>query len=219
MRIIYVPRSIVPANSKYGLLYNGFAANDARNLAGVGFHIPTIYEFQTLQTYISNNGFGMMEIGSMYWASPSSGTNIYGFNGRGSGVRGYSPSTYSLITLNCFFWTTSGISGQHSVSKLTNYANELYVNPAAWVNDKSGYSIRPIKDSTTLSDGETGFYVDPSGYVYRTICIGTQEWVADNIKTQHYRNGDAIPEVTDNAAWAALTTGALCSYNNDWSNV
>jgi predicted transcriptional regulator len=29
----------------------------------------------------------------------------------------------------------------------------------------------------------------------------------------------AIPEVTDNTAWAALTTGALCAYNNNWDNV
>jgi hypothetical protein len=83
---------------------------------------------------------------------------------------------------------------------------------------KSGAPIRLIKDSTTLTHGQTGTYTDPSGYVYRTICIGTQEWVADNIKTEHYRNGDAIPVVTDNADWAALVTGAMCYYNNDISN-
>jgi uncharacterized protein (TIGR02145 family) len=30
-----------------------------------------------------------------------------------------------------------------------------------------------------------------------------------------YRNGDAIPQVTDPTAWANLTTGAWCYYNND----
>ena len=34
----------------------------------------------------------------------------------------------------------------------------------------------------------------------------------------HYRNGDVIPQVTDPAAWTALTTGAWCYYNNDPSN-
>ncbi len=36
-----------------------------------------------------------------------------------------------------------------------------------------------------------------------------------NLDVSTYRNGDAIPEVTDNAEWAALTTGAYCYYNND----
>ena len=35
----------------------------------------------------------------------------------------------------------------------------------------------------------------------------------------HHRDGTDIPEVTDNAVWAALTTGAMCAYNNDWNNV
>ena len=34
----------------------------------------------------------------------------------------------------------------------------------------------------------------------------------------HYRNGDAIPQVTDPTAWANLTTGAWCYYNNDVAN-
>jgi hypothetical protein len=33
-----------------------------------------------------------------------------------------------------------------------------------------------------------------------------------------YRNGDVIPEVTDNAQWNTLTTGAWCYYNNDSAN-
>ena len=36
-----------------------------------------------------------------------------------------------------------------------------------------------------------------------------------NLDVKTYRNGDAIPQVTDPVAWAALTTGAWCWYNND----
>ena len=39
--------------------------------------------------------------------------------------------------------------------------------------------------------------------------------MAENLRTTHYRNGDAIPNVTDNTAWNGLTTGAYCWYNND----
>ena len=46
-----------------------------------------------------------------------------------------------------------------------------------------------------------------------TICC--QSWMTKNLDVATYRNGDPIPKVTDNAAWAALTTGAYCYYNND----
>ena len=84
---------------------------------------------------------------------------------------------------------------------------------------KYGSPIRLIKISTTLSDGEEGIYTGNDGKIYRTICIGTQEWLADNLAETKYRNGDTIPEVTDNSAWAALTTGAMCVYNNDHNNI
>lgn len=48
-----------------------------------------------------------------------------------------------------------------------------------------------------------------------TIVIGTQQWQAKNLDVAFYRNGDPIPHVTDPAAWAGLTTGAWCYYNND----
>jgi len=51
--------------------------------------------------------------------------------------------------------------------------------------------------------------------IYRTVVIGSQLWMAENLNVSHYRNGDSIPEVTDPEQWAKLTTGAWCYYNND----
>ena len=48
-----------------------------------------------------------------------------------------------------------------------------------------------------------------------TIVIGTQQWMSKNLDVAFYRNGDPIPQVTDPTAWAALTTGAWCYYDND----
>jgi uncharacterized protein (TIGR02145 family) len=50
--------------------------------------------------------------------------------------------------------------------------------------------------------------------VYKTVQIGTQLWMAENLKVMHYRNGDPIPNVTDNKEWGKLKTGAYCNYNN-----
>ena len=52
----------------------------------------------------------------------------------------------------------------------------------------------------------------------QTVTIGTQVWTSKNLNVSTYRNGDVIPQVQDKQAWAKLTTGAWCYYNNDASN-
>ena len=57
--------------------------------------------------------------------------------------------------------------------------------------------------------------VDRDGNIYQTIEIGDQCWMAENLKTTRYRNGDHIPHVTDAGEWSDLSTGAYCNYNNN----
>jgi uncharacterized protein (TIGR02145 family) len=62
-----------------------------------------------------------------------------------------------------------------------------------------------------------GSVTDQNGNTYATIVIGTQEWMAENLRTSTYANGDPIPNVTDNTAWTQLTTGAWAHYDNNAS--
>ncbi|EAZ94961.1 hypothetical protein FBBAL38_11469 [Flavobacteria bacterium BAL38] len=50
------------------------------------------------------------------------------------------------------------------------------------------------------------------------VTIGTQIWSSTNLDVTTYRDGTPIPQVTDPTAWANLTTGAWCYYNNDPAN-
>jgi uncharacterized protein (TIGR02145 family) len=56
---------------------------------------------------------------------------------------------------------------------------------------------------------------DADGNVYHEVTVGTQVWMVENLKTTTYNDGTAIPLVTDNTVWGALTTPAYCWYNND----
>ena len=66
----------------------------------------------------------------------------------------------------------------------------------------------------TLSFGPPTI-TDIDGNVYHFITIGTQTWMVENLKTGHYRDGSAIPNVTDGSTWGRLSTGAWCTYNNN----
>lgn len=60
-----------------------------------------------------------------------------------------------------------------------------------------------------------GTVTDVDGNLYYTAKIGEQWWMIENLRVTHYRNGEAIPNVTDGGTWEGLTSGAYCNYNND----
>lgn len=60
-----------------------------------------------------------------------------------------------------------------------------------------------------------GSLTDQQGNNYRTIVIGTQEWMSENLNTGLYRNGEPVNNITGTSQWQNTTTGAWCYYNND----
>ena len=60
--------------------------------------------------------------------------------------------------------------------------------------------------------------MDIDGNTYKTIIIGTQEWMAENLRTTRYRNGDNIHHIVDQTHWKEMTEGAWCYFENNNSN-
>jgi uncharacterized protein (TIGR02145 family) len=56
---------------------------------------------------------------------------------------------------------------------------------------------------------------DIEGNTYKTIKIGSQTWMAENLRTTKYRNNTPITNITDNTQWQNNTTGTWSYYNND----
>jgi uncharacterized protein (TIGR02145 family) len=65
----------------------------------------------------------------------------------------------------------------------------------------------------------TSKVTDFDGNSYNTVKIGSQLWFQENLKVLHYRNGDAIPNITNLTTWSNLISGGYCNYNNDVTNV
>lgn len=84
----------------------------------------------------------------------------------------------------------------------------------------AGFVIIPgISAANNPGSGNQGAGVTYNGYTYESIVLGNgQEWMAENLQTANYRNGDPIPTGLINSTWISTTNGAYAIYNNDVAN-
>jgi uncharacterized protein (TIGR02145 family) len=60
-----------------------------------------------------------------------------------------------------------------------------------------------------------GSVSDNDGNVYKTIQIGVQTWMAENLRTTTFNDNTSIPLKTIYSTWTVLSTPGYCWYNND----
>jgi uncharacterized protein (TIGR02145 family) len=197
------------------------------SFAPVGCHVPTQSEFTTLQTYLGGQtvaGGHLKETGLAHWQTPNTGAdNSSGFAAFGSGYR-YgnegSPGVFLGLILNSYYWEFDIYTSDYS------YYSRLLYNQATF--DASGYAVLKstglsvrclLDDPSSWHEGDT--IVDIDGYIYATVKIGTQVWMASNLYVKHFNDGTPIPmggadpRFYTDAEWAALTTEGMCLYGVD----
>jgi uncharacterized protein (TIGR02145 family) len=62
---------------------------------------------------------------------------------------------------------------------------------------------------------EYGSVTDVEGKAYKTIQIGIQEWMAENLSVKKFSNGDEIVNVVNDSVWSNSNQAAWCYYAND----
>lgn len=197
----------------YGHLYNGYAAQDARYFAPAGWHVPTKTEFEELIDELGGvlvAGAAMKETGTDHWLSDPGNTNSSGFTARGAGRRDRDAFRY-LQNVTSFIAATTAGANYYYLGLTESTAT---VTLGSVCSLFTGGSIRLIKDDST----DPGIMTGNDGKQYLTVKIGDQVWMAENSCETQYRNGDPIPEITNQESWAAATSGAMCSYDNDTNN-
>ncbi len=126
----------------------------------------------------------------------------------------------------------------------TNYqltsVSELMSVPYALNSRESGNGIKSVsKTGDTLNLNNGSFVIIPgisaaqpkptSGYgpnindvdgnTYKTVYLGTQQWMAENLKTIKFNDGTFIKFIIDGSEWQNNNTGAYSFYDNDDSNI
>jgi uncharacterized protein (TIGR02145 family) len=131
----------------YGKLYNWHAVNDPRELAPVGYHVPTDTELTTLTDYLGGStvaGGAMKEVGLCHWNSPNiNATNSSGFTGLPGGDRSASGSCDDIGHYG-YWWSSSEYSTGTAWYRLLNFNNGS-VGRSIY-DERGGLSVRLIKD-------------------------------------------------------------------------
>ena len=92
------------------------------------------------------------------------------------------------------------------------------VNDLMQLLSSFGTDCAPTEEPET-TEFTCGDPVTYHGYDYATVQIGEQCWFAENLRNEHYANGDAIPGELSNTEWVSTNSGAQAVYNNDASNL
>lgn len=169
-------------------------------------------------------------------AKTSPGTQLYTFKGVGHGIYVLKVKAGKNVSI------AKLISTDSSVSDITLQYQGSRTPENMQSGTKSGLlnnSIKSDEGNLLLLTGVSGIYrtvvplvvnkdtvvtfdfvpcTDADGNNYTVVKIGEQLWMAENLKTTKYGNGESVSSIEDNSAWSNLTTGAYCAYNNKDEN-
>ena len=117
-------------------------------------------------------------------------------------------------------FTDSDVNSTSSESKRTEEINSQ--------TKKEQSTVSQIEENKKVSNRQPkvdfksginyGMLTDIDGNIYKTVQIGNQIWMAENLRVSKYQNGDLIPNVKEEEEWKTLKNSGCCNCENDAAN-
>jgi uncharacterized protein (TIGR02145 family) len=231
----------------YGYLYNWYAATDVRKLenpaGGTGliapneWRVPSDTDWTTLAAFAGGSVAGTKLKSAINgnpptyngWLASGGGTDDYNFSGLPGGRRDAS-GQFEQIGVAGWFWASTPFDSSTSrIAVITTSSPDVGIYTG---NVGAGLSVRLVREAIAsellLADGDTSDtssldpYTGNDGKVYVTVKIGTQVWLAQNLRETKYNDNSGIFNasslfggVPDSSTWQAKGTaqeGAWTAY-------
>jgi uncharacterized protein (TIGR02145 family) len=202
----------------YGYLYNWYAVTDARKLENPGggtgltapneWRVPSDTDWTTLATFAGGSSVAGGKLKSTLtstaypfygWGYNSGATDDYNFGALGGGTRDNFTNAFGAISISGVYWTSTPVISRAYVKIFNAYGNQI-ITSDLYLNQ--GCSVRLVREATAsellLADGDTSDtssldpYTGNDGKAYVTTKIGTQIWLAQNLRETKYNDNSNI---------------------------
>lgn len=85
--------------------------------------------------------------------------------------------------------------------------------------DRDGEKAKTVKSIAVFNPNvNNNNMTDQVGNIYKTVKIGNQIWMAENLRTTKYNDGTPIENISEVKPWVAAKSGAYCWYENNKAN-
>jgi uncharacterized protein (TIGR02145 family) len=128
------------------------------------------------------------------------------------------------VTFEYGLTTVYGNSSIAEESPVTGIADQAVSADITGLDANTTYHFRvkAVSESGTVSSEDlmfttTGTVTDIDGNVYKTVMIGKQLWMKENLRVTRYNDDSPIPHITVDADWATTIGPGYCWYNNNES--
>ena len=146
--------------------------------------------------------------------------------------------TLDSVVEDGFCWglnESPALNDDHNVTNHRDWNNDLILHTTYLLPDTKYYVRAYAKTGNNLYYGNTVNFTtkspsvstsfnpaltyssvqDIDGNLYKTIQIGNQEWMAENLKTKKLNNGSDITVYENGVSWSLLNTEGVCWYENN----
>ncbi len=167
---------------EYGRLYTWMAAMQA---CPSGWHLPSSDEFETLLKIVENDSReGINKLKAIRWED---GEGKYGFSALPAGFLYNEYREYRGGGHYTYFWTSTKVNDDQAYRLLINdNSASRDTLRLTYRSRNNGYSVRCLLDTdepTPLSQSQSSNILKDSrdGKIYKTVEIGNQTWMAENL--------------------------------------
>jgi len=143
----------------YGALYNWYAVDDEREIAPLGWHVPTDEEWKTLEIAHgmaagtadleglrgTDEGSKMKEPGTAHW-NTDNGIDTYGFTALGAGYRSRGDGSSAALKQISVFWTSTEWASDDGYAWLRRLDHADPRVRRVAIEKDYGQSIRCVRD-------------------------------------------------------------------------
>ena len=219
--------------------------NGNRNICPKGWHVPTDKDWTILSNFLGGESIAaikMKEPNTSNWISSNNeNANASLFSSLPSGCLNPNNS-YDNIGLNSFFWSSTEYFSNFAWGRSLDHIKGIFSRVDGV--KEMGLSIRCVSSKTLKPEIinedsitsiptqiEQSNFVSPKeeiklgpnikdieGRSYKTVFIGNQHWMADNLNTSKYNDGTKIQNLTNRYDWMDCVIGSWVYYENDPKN-